>query len=253
MFNKIPSKGDLKSIRSLSMKKYRESEGMFVVEGEKMVDEALSSGMDVLAVYRTEEIGEDVMSKMTLLSSPSPALAVVRKHPGPDTEQSLTKDSLKGISLALDSVRDPGNMGTILRIADWFGIERIFASEDCVDIYNPKAVQASMGSIFRKNVDYIDLKNVIRLCRDASIPVYVTALDGENIHDKRLSRENALIIMGSENNGVSPELSSMATGRLFIPPYPSDSAGGRSESLNVATAAAIVCYEFRRKQYLYGI
>lgn len=239
MFGPTPSKNDIKIIKSLNMKKYRDLEGLFVVEGEKMVSEAQSSGADIAAIYRTAEIGEELMKKMTLLSSPSPALAVIRK---PKFEE----EPVGGLMLALDSVRDPGNMGTILRLADWFGIDRIYASKDCVDIYNPKAIQASMGSIFRKKVNYIDLKKLLQVCRSSSVPVYATTLDGENIHSKKLNKEKALILMGSENNGVSPELLAMVNERLFIPPYPIESLGHTSESLNVAIATAIICYEFRK-------
>lgn len=246
MKGSIPSKADIKLVRSLSQKKFREQTGLFVVEGEKMVAEALTCGLDVVSVYYQDEISQDVMSRMTLLSSPSPALAVVRKPKPRELSQIIDPSMLKGVSLALDSIRDPGNMGTILRLADWFGIENIYASEDCVDVFNPKAVQSSMGSVLRRRIDYVPLRSVVDAYKKEGIAVYATTLDGENIHAAELSRDNALIIMGSENNGVSPEILSMVTDRLFIPPYPIESTSQRSESLNVAIASAILCYEFRK-------
>lgn len=233
------SKGDIKYIRSLSQKKFRDAEGIFIVEGEKMVEEALNSSFDVKAVYRIEDIGEEAMSRISLLSSPSPILALVKKP-------SLSDEyfSLSGISLALDSVRDPGNLGTILRISDWFGIENIFCSEDCVELYNPKTIQATMGAIFRKRVIYIDIKKVIPIYLDSDIPVYGTFLDGDNIYNQSLNKENALIVMGSENNGISCDLASKISNRLLIPSYSNN--GHTSESLNVAIATAIICAEFRR-------
>lgn len=232
---------DIKLIRSLSQKKFRDSLGLFVVEGEKMVQEALDSSFEVVSVYRMEEIGEKAMSQITLLSSPSPVLAVVKMR-----EEKDDNEDLSGISLALDSVRDPGNFGTILRISDWFGIKKIYCSQDCVELYNPKTVQSSMGSIFRKRVIYIDLKKVILSYSDSKIPVYGTFLDGENMYNQSLNKENALIVMGSENRGISKEISSLISDRLFIPSYTDKENGHTSESLNVAIATAVICAEFRR-------
>lgn len=246
MKGSVPSKADIKLVRSLSQKKFREQTGLFVVEGEKMVAEALASDLEVVAVYYQDEISAETMSRMTLLSSPSPALALVKKPLSRDLLQILDPASLGGISLALDSIRDPGNLGTILRLADWFGIDNIYASKDCVDIFNPKAVQSSMGSVLRRKIDYVSLEEVVSAYKQAGIAVYATTLDGENIHSATLSKENALIIMGSENNGVSPQILSMVTDRLYIPPHPIESTSGRSESLNVAIASAILCYEFRK-------
>lgn len=234
------SKSEVRLIRSLSMKKFRESEGLFVVEGEKMVKEALDSDFEVVSTYYLQDIGEQEMKRISLLSSPSPALAVVRK---PTLSDVPTIDT-DGISLALDSVRDPGNMGTILRLSDWFGIRNIYASEDCVDIFNPKTVQSSMGAIFRKRVTYICLEKVVSTYLDSGRDVYGTFLDGDNIYNQAIPDKDALIVMGSENNGISPELASLITKRLFIPPFPESAR--TSESLNVAIAAAIICYEFRR-------
>lgn len=233
------SKSEIKFIRSLAQKKFRDEHSMFIVEGEKMVQEAIDSELEVVSVYRRDEIGEEAMSRISLLSSPSPALAVVKMG---KTDEKVYE--CKGVSLALDSVRDPGNMGTILRVADWFGIENIFCSRDCVELYNPKTVQSSMGAIFRKKVIYTDLLEVISSYSDAGVPVYGTFLDGENIYSHELNRENALIVMGSENNGISEAVARKISQKLLIPPYPADSR--TSESLNVAIATAILCAEFRR-------
>ncbi len=247
----VPSKADIKLIRSLGQKKFREEHGLFVVEGVKMVEEALQQNhFEVAAVYYTEVIGQEAMSRMTLLSSPSPALAVLRKNTCSELNISTLlneSDSSRVLMLALDSVRDPGNMGTIMRIADWFGVQHIFASEDCVDIYNPKTVQASMGAIFRKQVHLVDLQRTVGELAAAGVAVYATTLEGgRDICSEQLRKDRALVIMGSENNGVSSELLSIVPNRLFIPPYPADSLGSTSESLNVAIATSIICYEFRR-------
>lgn len=151
------------------------------------------------------------------------------------------------MALALDGVRDPGNLGTIIRLADWFGIKRIFASKECVDQYNPKTVQASMGSVLRMDVEYRDLEEVLKAYMERSIPVYATALEGENIYGAGLERENALIVMGNESTGVSDGILNLIPHHLYIPPYPTLSMEKRSESLNVAIATAILCYEFRRR------
>lgn len=229
---------EIKRIKSLKDKKFRDEFGQFVVEGEKLVEEALTSDFNVCAVYRTDEIGEEAMSRMSQLSSPSPVLAVVEK-PAP---RGLALE--RGLYLGLDSIRDPGNMGTILRLADWFGITTVFASQDCVEVFNPKVVQASMGSIFRVDVVLCDLPDICRRFRAMDMPVYGTFLDGKNIYTQTLADEG-LIVMGNEAAGVSPEVASQASTRLLIPSF----AGDRrtAESLNVATATAIVLSEFRRR------
>ena len=237
------SKADIKRIRSLGSKKQRELSRLFIVEGEKMVEEALASGFEVENIYRTEDIGEVAMGQISQLSSPSPVLAVVRM---PDEMPEAGIDGLiaaRPLCLALDSVRDPGNLGTIVRIADWFGIDAIFASLDTVELYNPKAVQATMGAIFRRKVIYCDLAGVAEKFAAAGMPVYGTFLDGADIYRENLSA-SGLIVMGSESNGISAEIASKVTSRLFIPPYPRDAAG--SESLNVAIATAITCALFRK-------
>jgi len=218
MDNKL-SASHIKAIRSLSSKKGRDQAGLFVVEGEKMVAEALESDFQVVEVWRRDDIGPDAMARISQLSTPSPVLAV-------------------------DGVRDPGNFGTIIRLADWFGADVIYASEDSVELYNPKTVQATMGAIFRKKVVYCDIPSLCRRFREAGLPVYGTFLDGEDIYGQPLSREG-LIVMGNESAGISGQVAAEVDARLLIPSF---SKGPTAESLNVAVAAAITLSEFRRRQ-----
>jgi len=229
------SKNEIKEVKSLGQKKYRDELGLFTVEGEKLVAEALASGYEVVKVFRTSEIGAEAMSRISSLTSPSPVLAVVRKP-----VESETIPKLKGLVLALDSIRDPGNLGTIIRLADWFGIDRVIASPDTVEIFNPKVVQATMGAIFRVKFSYCNLVETIAA---SGLPVYGTFLEGDNIYKTDLQREG-IIVMGSERDGISPEVAATVTQKLFIPPFPTDAH--TSESLNVAVATAITCSEFRR-------
>lgn len=235
---------EIKKIKALQNKKFRDESGLFVVEGEKMVAEALKSGFEVVNVYRRDEIGEEAMSRISSLSSPSPVLAVLKQAPLLTSAQ--IKEMVKGdfLAIGLDAVRDPGNLGTIIRLADWFGIDAIFASHDTVELYNPKVVQSTMGAIFRKKVIYCDLAEVCEIFTSASMPIYGTFLEGENIYNAELSR-NGLIVMGNEANGVSDAIRRKATAKLFIPPYPGDVE--TAESLNVAIATAITISEFRRR------
>lgn len=235
----VLAKSEIRQIRSLSQKKFRDQTGLFVVEGEKLVREALYSSFEVVKICRADEIGEEAMSRITMLSSPSPVLAVVRRP-----EPSGRKPEPSELSLALDSVRDPGNLGTIIRIADWFGIKRIFASADTVEVFNPKVVQATMGAIFRVEVIYCDLAVTLSEAAGRGIPVYGTFLEGDNIYSAELSPEG-IVVMGSESNGISPEIGGTVTKRVHIPAFPEGSV--TSESLNVAVATAITCSEFRRR------
>lgn len=228
---------EIKRIKSLKEKKFRDEFGQFIVEGEKLVDEALSSGFRVLAVYREEEIGRDTMERMSHLSSPSPVLAVVEK-PAP---KGVVLE--RGLYIGLDAIRDPGNFGTILRLADWFGIKTVFASMDCVEVFNPKVVQASMGSIFRVEVLYCDLPDICRRFRREDLPVYGTFLDGRDIYEQNLADEG-LIVFGNEASGIGRETAAEVSSRILIPSF---AQGRTAESLNVATATAIVLSEFRRR------
>ena len=234
------SKREIKEIRALAQKKFRDESGLFVVEGEKLVAEALQSGYEVVKLFRTDEIGEEEMARISLLTHPSPALAVVRKPA--ETE---FVPQIGDLILALDSLRDPGNVGTILRIADWFGIRTVLASPDTVEIYNPKVVQATMGAIFRVRVYICPLPETLATLRKQGIPVYGTFLQGDSLYGAPLA-ESGVIVLGSERDGISPAVEAVVSERLYIPPFPPGEAPG-PESLNVATAAAIVCGEFRRR------
>ena len=236
------SKNELRQVRSLAQKKFRDESGLFVVEGEKMVSEALASGFEVVSVYRRDEIGEEAMARLSMLSSPSPVLAVVRQ-PAPAAFRPS-----KGLFLALDGIRDPGNLGTILRVADWFGIDGVVASPDTVELYNPKVVQATMGAIFRVPFFRMDIADLCRKVVSGGGHVYGTFLDGENMYSKALDcglEAPSVIVIGNESNGISPAVAACVSDRLFIPPYPADDPG--SESLNAAIATAITVAEFRRR------
>ena len=240
------SANKIKFIRSLAQKKFRDEHSLFVAEGEKIVAEAQASGYKIEKIYRIEEIGAEAMARITNLSSPSPVLAVIRK-PEFSAEDiiSALKPESKGLYLALDGVKDPGNLGTIIRIADWFGVEAIFASPGTVEVFNPKVVQATMGAIFRKKVIYTDLAELCTSFKSHGLPVYGTLLDGKNIYEALpADRKHGLVVMGSESFGISEQLRPHIDSKLFIPPYPADAV--TSESLNVAIATAIICAEFRR-------
>ena len=240
-----------KLIRSLKQKKFRDQEGLFVVEGTKMVQEALNSNFQVRALYAQIEdlfltsipaklVTEQQMSEITHFTTPSPALALV----GIGADNLLNpweKIDKSSLYLGLDSIRDPGNLGTIIRIADWFGIKAIFATPDSVDLYNPKVIQASMGSIFRVPLYYVDILTVIETL---NIPVWGTGTEGKSIYEASLTN-NGLIIIGNESMGISSSLRKKIANMLSIPSYPNGS--NSSESLNVAVATAIICAEFRRR------
>lgn len=238
------SNNDIKRIKALQQKKFRDEQGLFVVEGEKMVAEALASSFEVVDVFRIEDIGREAMERISSLSSPSPVLAVMRQ---PDDLHHAKMPS-KGLFLCLDSIRDPGNMGTIIRSAEWFGIETVFAATDSVDIFNPKVVQATMGALFRVGFHYVDLPLFCSQARQAGANIYGTFLDGENMYGKELSNgadKPSFIITGNESRGISAAVAQHVTDRLYIPPYPADDPG--SESLNAAVATALTLAEFRRR------
>lgn len=245
------SANEIKRVRSLSDKKFRDRYGLFCVEGEKMVDEALRSGFDVETVYRKDEIGEEQMSRISSLSSPSPVLAVVRKPQDINiSSDTALSDALgqSGLYLALDSIRDPGNLGTILRVADWFGIDAVFAAPGTVDVFNPKVVQATMGAIFRVKFHYAEIPALCRAAVSAGGNVYGTFLDGSDMYEKQLNPGKdspSVIVIGNESNGISNKVAGLVSDRLYIPPYPKNDTG--SESLNAAVATAITVAEFRRR------
>lgn len=245
------SNNEIKRIKSLQQKKFRDEYGVFTVEGDKMTSEALASSFRVEKIYRREDIGEDAMKRISALSSPSPVLAVVHKPDDicPDDIASVAETvSHGGLYLALDGIRDPGNLGTILRIADWFGIDAVFASRDTVDVFNPKVVQATMGAVFRVKMHYVALPDLSDAVLNSGGKVFGTFLDGRNIYSRELADGKdapAVIVIGNESEGISPVMAAKVSDRLYIPPYPADDSG--SESLNAAVATAITVAEFRRR------
>ena len=241
------SHNEIKFVKSLEQKKFRDEHGLFVVEGEKMVEEALRSPFSVEKVYREEEVGSAAMARLSLLSSPSPVLAVVRKPADIEAGCALNIPD-RGLFLALDGIRDPGNLGTIIRTADWFGIDAVFASKDSVDIFNPKVVQSTMGAIFRVKFHYCDICGLCAKVAAVGGNVYGTFLDGENIYARNLATGEvspSVIVIGNESKGISPQVGAQVTDRLFIPSWPRDERG--SESLNAAVATAVTIAEFRRR------
>jgi TrmH family RNA methyltransferase len=246
------SKSKIKLIRSLEQKKHRKEEGIFLAEGPKLIADlsgvfrcrflvATAEWLEQNPHIRADEmivVSAKELSQCSLLQTPQDVLAVFRQPQYP-MNRDLVRESL---SLALDDVQDPGNLGTMIRVADWFGIEHIFCSSGTVDVYNPKAVQASMGAIARVKVHYTSLRELIGSLKD--IPVYGTFINGENIYKQSLS-PNGIIIMGNEGNGIGRETEELIGHRLFIPNYPPERE--TSESLNVAVATAIICAEFRRR------
>lgn len=245
------SNNEIKRVKALQQKKMRDAEGLFIVEGEKMVQEAVDSPFAVESIYYKSEIGEEAMSRITALSSPSPALAVVKKPADAYVDDAAALEPLLkegGLFLALDTIRDPGNLGTILRIADWFGIKAVFAARDTVDVFNPKVVQSTMGAIFRVKMHYVDLPELSRIALSLGGKVYGTFLDGKNMYERDLDNGTdspSVIVIGNESVGISPVMAELVSDRLYIPPYPADQPG--SESLNAAIATAITVAEFRRR------
>lgn len=251
------SKNKIKLIQSLNHKKYRDELGIFLVEGNKMVEEALRSDFSIQLLACTSEYAmlhpgisrrsdeviitdKDLIQKASLLQNPQDALAIVTKPVNASPEINLQKE----LCLALDFIQDPGNLGTIIRIADWFGISHVVCSENTVDIFNPKVVQASMGSIFRVKTYDAPLTSFLKTSTEKNIPVYGTFLEGQNIYLQSLSG-NGIIVLGNEGNGISAEAGKLVTHKLLIPSFSAHE--NKAESLNVAIAAAICCSEFKRR------
>ena len=237
------SKNQMKYVRQLELKKFRRREGCFVAEGPKVVGDLIRSGHRPRQLFATmpewtdaQIVTDDELRKLSFLQHPQQVLAVF-PLPAPADDVPPTPASL---CLALDGIQDPGNLGTIIRIADWFGIDTIYCSEDTVDAWSPKVVQATMGSIARVRMVYTDL---VALLRSTILPVYGTLLDGTDIYHETLTQDG-IIVMGNEGNGISPEVRELVTRRLLIPPF---RRGDTAESLNVAIATAITCSEFRRR------
>lgn len=236
------SKSQIKFIRSLHRKKFREQHQCFFIEGAKMIEEALQSAPhSIVAIYGTEtltsplpesisfqEIDDHELQQISALKHPQKQIAVCKY---------LSHNNKRpGFYIALDTIQDPGNLGTILRLASWFGVEHIIASNETVNIYNPKVVQASMGAVFNINVEYVDIATVLE---STELPIYGALLEGENLYTSEINREG-ILLMGNEGNGIGKELLPYITHPLNIPRF------GKGESLNVAMATAIFLSEFSR-------
>ena len=233
------TKNEIKLIRSLAQKKYRLREQLFVVEGIKGIVEFLDSDFELHQLYSTKDvfeiesvlISETELKRISSLKSPNTALAVFKIPEVP----SIVND---GLIMALDDVRDPGNLGTIIRLCDWFGIEQLICSKATVDCFNQKVVQATMGSLTRVNLFYLDLDHFIE---NTTLPVFGTFMDGKNIYKEALPKEG-IIVMGNEANGISNQIEKLVNHRIGIPRFGKLES---TESLNVATAAAIVLSAFK--------
>ena len=239
------TRAEILDIKSLATKQGREDLGAFIAEGEKLVGEIRNSSLRIRRILQTkpvfaegELISEKEMERISQLKSANSVLAVVelQKH-----KLSLANPT-KNLVLALDRIQNPGNLGTIIRLADWFGISDIVCSEDTADCFNPKVVQATMGAILRVRVHYTNLAKWLSSQGEAKI--YGTFLEGENIYNAHLET-SGVIVMGNEGQGISDEVAECVSHKLLIPPYPTDRCG--SESLNVAVATAVICSEFRRR------
>lgn len=247
------TKGKIKYIHALELKKHRKTEKAFLAEGHKLVGDLLGHFPCRLLVAtaqwldahphaeadETIEVSQDELAKASLLKTPQEVLAVFAQPDyafGPEV-------AATALCLALDDVQDPGNLGTIVRIADWFGIRNVFCSPGTADIYNPKTVQATMGALARVRLHYCPLPDLLAQLPEG-VPVFGTFLDGQDIYAQELAQQG-LIVMGNEGNGISPSVAHFINRRLLIPNFPKGTA--TSESLNVAVATAIVCSEFRRR------
>jgi len=246
------SKSQISLLKSLQQKKFRMEHGYFLVEGIKSVKEFIDSAYQIEAIYHTatfdpnllilsrninfNEISLNDLEKISTLKTPQEVLALVKMPKWPVLDHNLLKQKF---SIVLDGIQDPGNMGTIIRTADWFGIQHIICSEDTVDVYNPKVIQATMGSLSRINVHYTDLKNLLS---NIKLPVFGALLDGTNIYQTDFGTEG-LVIMGNEGNGLRPEIIKLVQRAITIPRV------GKAESLNVGIATAIFCSEINRKSF----
>ncbi|MEI6682664.1 MAG: RNA methyltransferase [Bacteroidota bacterium] len=260
------SQNQVKHISALRVKKYREEFSQFIAEGHKLVTELMNSDFSVAGIYASSEwivanlplvrernipVFETLpreMERITALATPSPVLAVVEIGPVSDPVAD-GNGSLKGLNLALDDIRDPGNMGTIIRIADWFGISAVFCSPSCVELFNPKVVQATMGSIARVRMVSCNLAELLasQSARHDDFPIYGAFLEGESLYAQPLA-DCGIILIGNESRGISAELGRFVNRKIYIPSFgPSDA--GKAESLNASVAAAIICAEFRRKTF----
>ena len=236
------SKNHLKLITSLSQKKYRHKYKLFIVEGIKVVQEFLNSSYELEILFSTEssfsyldsfiEVSEQELKKISSLKTPNKVIALFKIPVQKNSSSS-------GLIVALDAINDPGNLGTIIRLCDWFGIDQLLCSKETVDCYNTKVVQSSMGSLTRVAISYVDLKEYLT---SVSIPVFIADMDGDNIYEMK-PPTSAVLVMGNEANGISNSIKEIVSTKITIPRYGNSQL---TESLNVATATAILLSEFRR-------
>jgi RNA methyltransferase, TrmH family len=257
-FSKI-SKNKIKQIASLKQKKTRDDENLFIAEGEKIVTELLLSNRYIEIIAATAdwlnenqkklknskeifELNNEELERVSSLKTPNNVIAVIRKF-----ENKFNINNLHNkLTLVLDHIQDPGNLGTIIRLADWFGIQNIICSENNAELYNPKVIQATMGAFLRVNVYYNDLETFFQNnIKSLQMPVYGAFLNGENIYTTKLS-SSGFIIMGNESKGISSKLEKFITQKITIPNFTKNPE--KSESLNVSIATAIVCSEFMRSK-----
>jgi TrmH family RNA methyltransferase len=244
----------IKHVKSLHQKKNRLAHGEFIVEGVKMVKELSQSDLHIKELFTTDEsiledttvpvskASEKELGRMSAMKNPNKILAVVKTP----AEELVTEHLQQKLSLVLENIQDPGNMGTIIRLANWYGIEDILCSLDTVECYNPKVVQATMGALFRVNIHYTDIYKLIDKAHTwPGFGIYATHLNGENIYNADLTA-NGFILMGNESNGLSDKLDDSAIQKILIPSFPLGSQ--KMESLNVAVATALTVAEFRRRQ-----
>ncbi len=254
------SKSQIQFVKSLKIKKFREEHHLFIAEGVKTVHELLSSSIKIKQLYAVSgffrttvidasierfEIKESELERISMLTTPNDVLAVC-EMPAYELNPETLKDKL---TLVLDDIKDPGNLGTIIRIADWFGIENIICSPQTAELYNPKVVQATMGSLSRIKVHYKDLSAFLgHQTSNIGLPVYGALLEGENIYTETLS-PSGFIIIGNESKGISETLVPFITHKISIPSFSHFKPSiGEAESLNAAVAAAVICFEFRRRK-----
>ena len=234
------SKNQIKNITRLKQKKYRQQEGLFIAEGGKVIKEFLNSTFKLVDLFTTETfnvenesiISEADLKKISCLTTPNTALAIFKM---PDAKALKNE----GLILALDDIRDPGNLGTIIRLCDWFGIKQLVCSHKTVDCYNPKVVQATMGSLTRVKIVYTDLSAYLKTI---NLPVFGAFMDGKNVYQTNLPKAG-ILVLGNEANGISSIIETCVTDKISIPRFGDLQA---TESLNVATAGAILLSEFRR-------
>lgn len=241
------SRSEIKKIRQLTQKKFRDEQKLFIAEGPKVVRELLNCGFIPKVIYSTEtfpgistyKIAAKELEKISLLTTPNKVLGVF------EMKKRQTKINPSELSLALEDIRDPGNLGTIIRIADWFCIKNIYCSETCVDVYNPKVIQATMGSIARVNVSYVKLSSFLGSAQlqERDFKIFGAVMNGKNIYSEKLPSQGILLI-GNESKGISEELLKIVTDKITIPSF------GKAESLNAAVATAIICSEFKRRTIL---